>query len=74
MNACHLTELIGDKGVSLHPLTELVCFTADQDWHVEGPSHQSYLRGAHTRHHVAISQQGMGTQEHLRYLGEKGQI
>lgn len=69
-NNSHITKLVWDEGVSLHSLAELVCLTADQNWHVEGPGYQSYLRCAHTRHHVAISQQSMGTQEHLRYLGE----
>ena len=31
-----LTEFIEDEGICLYTLTELVCFTAHQDGHIEG--------------------------------------
>lgn len=51
-----LTKLIGDKGVGLHSLTELVRLTAHQHWYVVGLGYQGDLRCAHSGHHIAIGQ------------------
>lgn len=64
------TKFIGDEGIRLHPVTKLVGLATHQHRHIKGFGHQRYLGCPHARHDVAVGQQSVGTEEHLRHLKE----
>ena len=61
-----VAEFVGDDGVGLHALAELVSLAADDDRLVGGLGDEGDLGRADARHDAAVGEQGGGAEEDFR--------